>query len=474
MKWFKQTAPLLLGGFFLFTGNFAQAETLTEAIAEMMQSNPEVKAQSYNRLARDQEVVQARSGWLPRLDLMLGAGYEDVQEPVEGEFNPVEARLSLRQNIFAGMSTNNEIDRQKARVRSAAYNLRWTTENTALKGARAYLDVLRHQELNALAVENLINHQRIGDQIQLRSQSGVGNQVDSEQVQGRLALARSNVVVTETNLIDAKSGFRAVFGRMPGDLLRPEIPAGTMPVSLEEAEAWAVESHPVLQSATADLTARYKQRDVANNGYLPIVDLELDQNWSDEVDGVDEKQQSTVAMIRLRYNLFNGLKDQGRKAETVQLIEEAREIRNNSQRQVIESINLSWMAHQSIEQRRQYILDQVDATQATAAAFTKQFDLGRRTLLDVLDTEAEAVNARRDLINIVYDGLYSQFRVLTGTGRLIPTLGLQWPEESLVEDAEADKEVQADKGKAGKEQASTRRIHLQELEMYSQSLSMLE
>lgn len=446
MRWFKRSSATLLGGVFLLTGSLAQGETLTEAIAEIIQSNPEVKALGYNRLARDQEVVQARSGYLPTLDFIAGAGVENIQEPeVEDDtLNPREIQLKLRQNVFAGFSTINEVDRQKARVRSMAYSLQGTSENIALKASKVYLDVLRSQELKALAEENLVTHQRIGDQIKLRSESGVGSQVDSEQVRGRLALAQSNVVVTQTNLIDAMTNYQSVMGHLPDNLEKPAAPENVFPASMEEAEKLAVDGHPTLKSAMADLEARNEQHQVAKSPFMPVVDIEVDQHWDDEVDGVDEKEESLIAMIRLRYNLFNGIKDKGRHTETFQLIEEAREIKNNTQRQVIESIRLSWMAHQSVLDRIKYLEEHVQSTTAAARSFSQQFDLGKRTLLDVLDTEAEAVDARRDLINATYDGLYSQYRILNGMGELVHSFGLKWPEESVV-DEENNKKDKKDK-----------------------------
>jgi adhesin transport system outer membrane protein len=445
MRWFKQSSAVLMGGFFLLAGNVAQGETLSEAVAEILNSHPEVKALGYNRLARDQEVVQARAGYLPTLDFVAGAGVEDVQEPESESYSPTEMALKLRQNVFAGFSTMNEVARQKNRVRSMAYSLQATSENIALKATRAYLEVLRAEELKVLAEENLLKHQQIADQIKLRTESGVGSEVDTEQVQGRLALAQSNVVVTQTNLIDAMTNYQAVMGRMPVDLLKPEPPGSVLPASLEDAEKLAVAGHPTLKSAMADLDARYKQRDVANSPFLPVLDIEVDQNWDEDVDQIEGRQDSLVAMVRLRYNLFNGMKDHGRKAETVQQVEEAREIKNSTHRQVIESIRLSWMSYQAVLDRMKYVEDHVKLTEATAVAFGKQFDIGKRTLLDVLDTEAEAIDAKRDLINTTYDGLYSQYRILNGTGSLVHSLGLKWPEESIVDEEDRKNEEENEK-----------------------------
>jgi len=72
----------------------------------------------------------------------------------------------------------------------------------------------------------------------------------------------------------------------------------------------------------------------------------------------------------------------------------------------------------------------VKATGITAEAFSKQWNIGRRTMFDVLDIEAELINSKIDLVNARYDKTYAQYRVLSGMGKLINTLGLQWPLES--------------------------------------------
>ncbi len=431
----KCTTSAVIGGLCLLGAGVSSAETLGDAITEVLQSHPQVRAQAYNRLAKDEEVGQARAGYLPTLDVEGAIGWADYQEPTDvGTLHPREASVSVRQNVFRGMQTINEVSRTKAGVKSSAYALQGVSENIALKTASAYLEVLRRQEILALAKENLLNHQRIGDQVELRSNSGVGSQADSEQVQSRLALAQSNVVITETNLMDAQTNYLSLVGHLPGELTKPVSPEGWMPPSIEEAEKIALDEHPTLKSANSDLEARKYQKDVANSPFYPILDLELDQIWQEEMSYTVDKEEKTVAMARVRYNLFNGYNDRSRQLQTTQLVGEAREIRNNTARQVVESLRLSWMAYQAVVQREDYVKKHVDSSQATTESYSKQFDLGKRTLLDVLDTEAELIEAKRDLIDVVYDGLYAQYRILNSMGRLTETLGLSLPEETVVEE----------------------------------------
>lgn len=444
MKWTKVVSTAMIGGAITFSVGNLQAETLREAIDGVIQTHPEVRSNAYNTLGREEEVKQARSGYMPTLDFMAGVGIQDIQEPeVEDDsLNPQQITLSLRQNVFAGLSTMNEVDRQQARVRSGAYRLQGTSENTALRTTQVYLNVLRQEELVRLAEENRDTHLRIGDQIGMRSDSGVASKSDSDQVAGRVSLAEANVVVARTNLVDAHSNYLAVVGHLPNDLQKPVPPDSLVPASIDEAVDAAVKQHPTLKSAVADLDARQEQYEVSKAPYWPVVDIEVDQNWNEDLDE-EGKDYTLLAMIRLRYNLFHGFRDNARKAETTYLVSEAREIRNNTHRQVIESMRLSWMAYQAVQDRIKYLEQRVASTQETSAAYLKQFNLGKRTLLDVLDTEAEVIDAKQALVEARYDGRYAQYRILNGLGQLVKAFDLQWPKESEVDEDENEKQKQA-------------------------------
>ena len=277
MKQSRLLSTLLIGGVMIFWGSSIQAETLQEAVEAMLQTHPEVRSAAYNRLGRDEEVRQAKSGYLPKVDFIAGYGYREIQEPEEDSLSPQQYNLSLRQNIFTGLATKNEVERQKARVKSQAYTVQGSSENTALRTTEVFLNVLRQEELLRLSEENLETHLRIGDQIKMRSDSGVASKADSDQASGRVSLAQANVVIAKTNVVDAHSNYLAVVGHLPVDLQPPVPPDMLMPASLEDAEVAAINQHPTLKSAEADLEARNEQYEVATAPFWPIIDLEVDQ-----------------------------------------------------------------------------------------------------------------------------------------------------------------------------------------------------
>jgi adhesin transport system outer membrane protein len=459
LKNFLKGAVIVIAGILILGSGYVQAETLPEAIQQVLVTHPEIKSAAYNRQAKDQEVVQARGPYYPTLDASMSWGLMQQDKPsyANNRSWPSQSTVSLRQNLFRGGANLADVRRQEARVKSQAYILQGTTENIALLTAKVYLNVLRTAELSELAKENLVNHERIGDQVKLRKQSGVDRGADLDQVLGRHALAQSNVVVTATNLRDARTDYQAVVGRLPDVLVAPPPINAPLPASLDDAEQIALKDYPVVKSAKADLEARKFQYVVAKRMLSPSFDIAADYNWTDDVASLPSTAAPTATGRRdyfsasavLSFNIFNGLRNAGRIKETLYLVNEAEEILNNTQRQTVQSIRLSWEAYKAASERVAFLEEYAKATSATAEAFASQWNIGRRTMFDLLDTQAEAINAKSDLARAKYDKLYAEYRILSGMGKLVHSLGLQWPEESRVtEDVVVAKETAPVKAEA--------------------------
>ncbi|MDH3376384.1 MAG: TolC family outer membrane protein [Gammaproteobacteria bacterium] len=417
----------------------AAAATLENVVSTTLESNPEVLALRHERLVRDQELVQARSDYRPKLDLVAVVGRENNDTPstrAQG-FNDIdltrrEIELQARQLLFDGFATKNNADRQEARIESAAYALYDVSERTGLSAIDVYLEVLRRRQLLELSKENLAAHLSIYDQIKARSASGVGRKSDSDQVESRVALAQASVISDEFNLIDAETDYHRVVNEFPGDLERPVPPTDRLPSSIDEAMELAVEYHPVLKSATADVDANIAEHEGTRNGYYPRIDLEVFTGVREDLDGLQGDHDDYGVLLRMRYNFYRGGFDAARIKQTAAEVEEAREIRNNSHRQVVQSVRLSWIAYEANQTLSAHLRQRVESSIKTRDAYKTQFNIGQRTLLDLLDIENELIDAKRELLNSDFTGLFAQYRILVGTGQLLQALGISLPEETEI------------------------------------------
>jgi len=413
------------------------AAPLSEVVGKALETHPLVRLQAEERLAREAELGQARSGYGPSIDLTAGVGRERSNNSTtrangdeDRYFTRQERAVTLRQMVFDGFATPSEVDRQQARVSSSAYALHGKAEEVALRTVEVYLDVLRRQELLELARENLAAHQTTYDQIRLRVESGVSRRADLDQVTGRLALAMANVLSEEANLNDARANYQREVGNLPETLERPDDSDLRVPPTLDQAIALALAQHPVLASAEADVKAAEAQHAAARSPMYPRLDLELRNSWNDNLDGQRGDNDDRSVILQMRYNLFNSGADSARLRQTAHQINQAREVRNDTRRQVIESVRLSWNQYQSINAQMDHLKTHVEAAQRSRDAYRKQFNIGKRTLLDLLDSENEVFDASRAWVNARYDRLFAYYRVQQGMASLLPTLGLAPPAEA--------------------------------------------
>jgi len=339
--------------------------------------------------------------------------------------------------LFDGFFVKNEVERQTARADAAAYGVLGAAENTALKVVDAYLEVLRRQELaEVLTKDNLVVHQRTFDQIKQRAESGVGRKADMDQVMARLALTQANVMAAESNLREAEITFQRVVGKMPQNLTKPGAPDQAMPMDLKSAIEVAMANHPILKAAMADVEQAQAQHRAARSLHSPRLDLELGYNDNNNISGLSGDNESAIAMLRMRYNLFRGGADEARVGQTASSINEATEISHKTMREVEESIRLSWNAYTTAHERLIPLRLHAEAMDATREAYTKQFSVGQRTLLDMLDAENEHFTARSNYVTGQYIELFGKYRVLASTGKLLESLQVAPPAEAVVASAE--------------------------------------
>jgi outer membrane protein, adhesin transport system len=422
----------------------ASSQTLEQAVAATLDSNPDIRI-VFNRFkAREEQVNQAIAGYMPTIDITAGYGWERTDSPSTRRGNPNdtieldrgEFGISLKQMLFDGFYTSSEVDRFSYEASADQWALFAAAEDIALEVSKTYINYIRTGQVLTLAEKNLASHQDIYEQIKQRTESGLGSVADLSQITGRLARANANVVSARNNFNDAKSQFIRIIDQQPQDVIVPVPDADMLPADLTAGLEMAQNNHPVLKSAFSDIQAAESERSSAQSNYYPKFSLEVDANWNNDLDGEDGKglidvgghNNDVVAMVRMRYNLFTGGRDLAREKETAYKLGEAKEIRQRAHRQVIEGINLAWNAYEQLGPQKLYIREHVIASKQTQVAYSQQFNLGQRTLLDLLDTENELFEARKDYLEAEYDEIIAKYRVLNATGQLLDSFRVTRPD----------------------------------------------
>lgn len=422
----------LLAGSLLTSG--AMAQSMTDVVKMTVENNPQIGVVSANRKAVEQELRQARGLYLPQVDVVTGVGPEWTSDITTRSFGNdfstmwrTDARVQMTQRIFNGFQTTYEVNRQKARVASAANRVYENAENIGLDAVGSYLEIIRQRELFALAKQNVDFHKDILGKLDQRYKSGVGTQADVSQTSARLARSLATLTQTGNDLGDAEAIYTRVTGQFPGELMRPEFPVNALPQTLDDAVRMARNDSPAVKAAESDVQASGEEIGLAEGGYLPTVNLEADAGYNNNANGRDTYGKDARVMLRGRWNIFRGGIDRAARQEAVFRMHQNREERARVQTVAVEEARRSWFAYQASAERVGQLKSAVDSLKNTRGAYQQQFDIGQRTLLDLLDAENELFTARGQLVSADINQLISGFRLLASTGNLIKTLGVAAP-----------------------------------------------
>jgi len=412
---------------------FAQdVNTVEKAIIESITNNPEVKASWYTFEASRAEQRAAKGRYYPSVDFTAQSGRIDSDAPLFGgdDYNATTGRLSVTQNLFRGFETKNLVNQLDHSKLASYFLLRDTSEGIALEAAIAYLDVLRFTRLVELAEENYVQHRLIYDDIQNRTQAGISRRVDFEQAEARLALAESNLLTETTNLHDVSVRFRRIVGVFPpANLTIPTIPDNLIPNTRYLALSSAYENNPRLFAAGYSLEAAKAELKTKNAPLYPTVDLRARYDKADDKNSIlTGVYDETAVEILVSYNLFRGGSDSATKRQFYERVNNARELKDNECRNVTQLVSIAYNDIKSLRKQRELLDRNQIATAKVRVTYRNQFDIGQRTLLDLLDTENEYFDVRRSYVNADIDLKVAKFRTLAASGRLIDAfniLGLQ-------------------------------------------------
>jgi adhesin transport system outer membrane protein len=408
--------------------NKALPELLVQAVRKAVASNPDVQAKLNGFQAADSQRDMAKAGFLPQVNLSGSIGNESrVSSGINmGGYDLSSAQLSLDQILFDGGFTANEVKRLGAAKLTRYYELLDASETAALEATRAYADVVRYRELVDLATQNYIEHKQATNLVEERANSGVGRRVDVEQANGRLALAESNLLTELTNLHDVSARYLRVVGEKPPTSL-PSLPEpfklAPLPASTDALMRDGLPRSPVLLAAVQNARSNRVAVETAKASYLPRVDLQLYGTQGKNSGGAIGDSRSQGVAIALSYNLYRGGADKAKEKQAVNLADQARDQQEKACRDVRQTLSLAFSDARSLNEQLGYIDKHRLATEKTREAYRQQFDIGQRTLLDLLDTQNEFFEASRSYINSRHEQAAAQARTLAAMGQLVSAMG---------------------------------------------------
>ncbi len=406
----------------------AQVFSIRDAIKQTITTNPGVAEAGANRRATESEMRQVQSTLLPQVRLETRLGKERFDQQIIPTPNGNAAwrdsqqySIVVRQTLFDGFATINEIWRQAARTDAAAMRTYERTELLALDGSEAYLDVVRYIRLIELASRNLQAHREILRNVDQRYAGGRAGEGDLQQTRERVAAAEAALYGFQQSLDEARARFRKVVGLEPHNLRWPgRLP--DLPPTKDATLAIAVRYNPTIRAAQADAdAAKYGYRSTAG-AFVPSVALEARGDTGTNYNNLLGRRDELSGKVVFSWDVFRGGQDAWRRNEMAERYIENTQRHARLQRDALESIDRAWSARAYSGDRIGALSRQVAADRRTIDAYTKEYELGQRSLIDLLNAQNSLFTASVSLVSIQSLAIFADFQMLAAMGHLLAYL----------------------------------------------------
>ncbi|WP_297485034.1 TolC family outer membrane protein [Sulfurimonas sp.] len=412
------------------------ALTISQAVQQTIETNPKIYIKKAALGSEKELLSKEKSGYLPSVDFYYSVGRErsrmisNSRDTVINTTQNVTGTVS--ENIFEGFKTQSGVDKQKALIVSAEKNMQNVVNNTALDAAAAYINIIKNKYLTKIAKENVAVHKKYLAQIKERVDAGVARKSDYKQTLSRYANAQSNYYFAEQNYKNAITSFQKVLDMKvnPDDFKEPSI--DKLPTqNIEELIKLALEKNPELLMNHADIKSAKALVVQSKATYYPKVDLKLQSYWHKNLNGIVtnatnpyDTEDAYSAQAVLSYNIFRGFSDKAVVESNKYKLLEKENALADLRRKVIADVKTSWQTYSSTKEQMKFLNQQIEASKETVKDYHEEYNLGRRSIVDLLNIELEYNSAKNRFVKAKYEHYLAYYKLLTYTDEMLEEMNV--------------------------------------------------
>lgn len=415
----------------------ARAEALPEALAKAYHTNPQLNAERARQRATDENVPQALAGYRPQIVASLSAGLQSVRNLLPdntiqtANLKPWIIGVTVSQTLFNGFRTANNVRAAELQVQSGREALRNVGQGVLLDAVTAYTNVLANQSLVEAQRSNVAFLRETLSVTQRRLNAGDVTPTDSAQAEARLNRGLSDLNAAEVALAVSQAIYAQVIGNAPSQLRAAEVVDRYLPKSREDALTMAIRQHPAVMAAGFDVDVASTNIRVAEGALLPSASVQGSASKSRNNDPTlgtfAEDQASIVANVTVP--IYDGGQAAAQTRQAKEITAQSRLVLDQVRNQARTAAVSAWVANEGAKIAVSASESEVKAATVALQGVQREAAGGQRTTVDVLNSQADLIQAKARLIGANRDRVIASYTLLSAVGHLdVKTLSLNTPD----------------------------------------------
>lgn len=415
----------------------AVAEALPEALVKAYQTNPQINAERARQRATDENVPQALAGYRPQIVASLSAGLQAVRNLLPDNtiqtatLKPWTIGVTVSQTLFNGFRTANSVRVAELQVQSGREALRNVGQGVLLDAVTAYTNVLANQSLVEAQRSNVAFLRETLSITQRRLNAGDVTPTDSAQAEARLNRGLADLNAAEVALAVSQATYAQVIGNAPSALRPAEVVDRYLPKSREDSIAMALREHPAVMAAGFDVDVASTNIRVAEGALLPSASLQGSVSRSRDSDptlGTFATDQASI-VANVTAPIYDGGQAASQTRQAKEVTAQSRLVLDQVRNQARTAAVSAWVANEGAKIAVSASESEVKAATVALQGVQREAAGGQRTTVDVLNSQADLIQARARLIGALRDRVIASYTLLSAVGHLdVKTLSLNTPD----------------------------------------------
>lgn len=415
----------------------AWAEALPEALVKAYQTNPQINAERARQRATDENVPQALAGYRPQIVASLSAGLQAVRNLLPDNtiqtatLKPWTIGVTVSQTLFNGFRTANSVRVAELQVQSGREALRNVGQGVLLDAVTAYTNVLANQSLVEAQRSNVAFLRETLSITQRRLNAGDVTPTDTAQAEARLSRGLADLNAAEVALAVSQATYAQVIGNAPSALRAAEVVDRYLPKSREDSIAMAIREHPAVMAAGFDVDVASTNIRVAEGTLLPSASLQGSVSRSRDSDptlGTFATDQASI-VANVTAPIYDGGQAASQTRQAKEVTAQSRLVLDQVRNQARTAAVSAWVANEGAKIAVSASESEVKAATVALQGVQREAAGGQRTTVDVLNSQADLIQARARLIGALRDRVIASYTLLSAVGHLdVKTLSLNTPD----------------------------------------------
>jgi outer membrane protein, adhesin transport system len=362
--------------------------------------------------SKRQELMSSQSGrsaaWqqlLPSISASRTRGNTDPDKQL--------TTASVQQPLFAGGRIMGGIDKADAQIKESESTLELTRRDLMGRTAAVYIDLIKARDRLVVADKNVAAHEELLASIDRRVSAEVSPESDRMLTQSRLAQAQSERIQVALSLKVAEDALRELLGRDLPELVVPSRPKQESS-NLTEALTQALDFSPEIRQLIAQEATAKSDISIQRSVIFPTVFVRHDQRSGDLGINVPKSQTYIGVEFGPGAGFSAGAQIEASERKRLAIVDS----RQATEKTVRDQIRSLWAERESLKSQVASTQAYVESAQAVAESFTRQFTIGRKTWVEVLNTKREALLAELAFTEIAWNAIRASYLLEIQTGRL--------------------------------------------------------